>query len=299
MVVITLVSCPISLRGDLSKWLQEINTGVFVGQINARVRDKIWERIIMLSESGQATMVFNANNEQGMDFRVHNTRWEPIDFDGLKLMLRPCSERTIAKQKPTQLRKGFSSAAKHHIIHKMAGRHHQNTTSVSNMPNSYVVVDIATTGLSVKDHEIIEIAALRVIDGSIEKEFHVLIKPKHDISPEIESLTGISNKDLKNSKNISEVMPEFLSFIGKMCIVCHNSEFDCAFLHAACEQCGLSTFSNHCADTMQIARRNSIEVRNYKLSTLLEYFGIKSGRELRGLDSCLATQQLYTKLIKI
>lgn len=31
MVVIVLEKCPIALRGDLTKWLQEINAGVYVG----------------------------------------------------------------------------------------------------------------------------------------------------------------------------------------------------------------------------------------------------------------------------
>lgn len=30
MIVVTLTDCPPKLRGDLSKWLMEINTGVFM-----------------------------------------------------------------------------------------------------------------------------------------------------------------------------------------------------------------------------------------------------------------------------
>lgn len=45
MIVITLTDCPKSLRGDLSKWLLEINTGVFVGKVSARVRDNLWKRV--------------------------------------------------------------------------------------------------------------------------------------------------------------------------------------------------------------------------------------------------------------
>ena len=38
MIVVTVTDCPPRLRGDLSKWLLEINTGVYVGQLNPRVR---------------------------------------------------------------------------------------------------------------------------------------------------------------------------------------------------------------------------------------------------------------------
>ena len=84
-----MTNCPPSLRGDLSKWLCEINTGVYVGNVSSRVRDAIWDRVCENLKNGQATLVFNTNNEQRMDFRTHNTSWEAVDFEGIKLMRRP------------------------------------------------------------------------------------------------------------------------------------------------------------------------------------------------------------------
>lgn len=78
-----MTDCPPRLRGDLSKWLQEINTGVYVGNVNSRVRDAIWNRVCENLKTGRATMVFSTNNEQKMDFRVHNTLWTPVDFEGI------------------------------------------------------------------------------------------------------------------------------------------------------------------------------------------------------------------------
>ena len=111
MIVITLSDCPPKVRGDLSKWLIEINTGVYVGQVSARVREELWKRICENLHAGRATMVFHTMGEQQMDFRVHNTTWEPVDFDGLKLMRRPLP--SARKQSQTMvLEKGFSKAAK-------------------------------------------------------------------------------------------------------------------------------------------------------------------------------------------
>ena len=67
MIVLTMTNCPPKLRGDLSKWLLEINTGVYVGNVNARVRELIWKRVCENIKNGQATLVFPANNEQHMD----------------------------------------------------------------------------------------------------------------------------------------------------------------------------------------------------------------------------------------
>ena len=41
-----MTNCPPKLRGDLSKWLCEINTGVYVGNVSSRVRDALWERAV-------------------------------------------------------------------------------------------------------------------------------------------------------------------------------------------------------------------------------------------------------------
>lgn len=112
MIVISLSSCPPALRGDLTAWLQEIDTGVFVGHLNARVRDELWLRICKHIKNGRALMVYQSNNEQRMDFRVHNTKWQPMDFDGLKLMLRP--DPGYSPTKSTAPARGFSKASAYH-----------------------------------------------------------------------------------------------------------------------------------------------------------------------------------------
>lgn len=58
MIVITLTKVPNALRGDLTKWYQEIQTGVYVGNVSARVRDSLWLRIVENIGRGEATMVY-------------------------------------------------------------------------------------------------------------------------------------------------------------------------------------------------------------------------------------------------
>ena len=118
MIVISLTECPISLRGDLTKWLLEINPGVFVGRVSARVRDNLWIRICDVIKSGKATMVYTAQNEQHMNFKVHNAEWEPIDFDGLKLLLRPSPARV---KNLSGLRLGYSNASKYRAMKGKGG----------------------------------------------------------------------------------------------------------------------------------------------------------------------------------
>lgn len=293
MIVITLTDCPPALRGDLTKWLQEISTGVYVGQVSARVRDEIWKRVRESAKSGRATMVFSTNNEQRMDFRVHNTGWQPIDFDGLKLMLRPSPSRV---KELDELKTGFSNAARMHKARHISSRKHGSKP----LPERYIVVDVETTGLSMVEHEIIEIGAMKVSEREIEAKFHALVKAKVSIPPAIEALTGLSDEILgREGRELAEVLPEFLAFAGDLPVVSHNANFDYGFLRAACERCGLPLFSSQCVDTLALARRLVDDVINYKLATLLDYFGIEANGIHRSSEDCLSTKQLYEKLIEL
>ncbi len=294
MIVITLTNCPPNLRGDLTKWLQEINTGVYVGRVSARVRDEIWKRVKENAKSGTATLVFSANNEQRMDFRIHNTNWEPIDYDGLKLILRPSPARLRMKG---EQRRGFSTAAKVRKAKQMAG----HNRSKNMLPETYVVVDLETTGLSPDTHEIIEIGAVMVKERQVAAQFQALVQTQHTkIPPSVEKLTGLTDEMLvSEGKELALALQEFLEFAADHPVVSHNANFDYQFIRNACERCNLPLFSNRSVDTVALSRRLIRDIDNYKLITLLEHFGIETKQAHRSIDDCLATHKLYVKLIEI
>ena len=105
MIVVVLSACPTGLRGDLTRWLLEVSPGTFVGNVSAKVRDALWERCCDYSGTGRALMVYNSDTEQRMKFKVNRHEWEPTDFEGLTLMMRP-----TAPAKAAQRRTGWSHA---------------------------------------------------------------------------------------------------------------------------------------------------------------------------------------------
>ncbi|QSB14406.1 type I-E CRISPR-associated endoribonuclease Cas2 [Natronosporangium hydrolyticum] len=107
MVVLVLTACPEGLRGHLTRWLLEISAGVFVGHISARVRTLLWARVVQLSGDGRAIMVYSQRGEQRLSFEVHNHHWRPVDYDGVRLMMRPSE-----KQSPSLGRTGWSKAGR-------------------------------------------------------------------------------------------------------------------------------------------------------------------------------------------
>lgn len=118
MVVLVLTACPPGLRGFLTRWLLEISAGVFVGKVSKRVRELLWARTEKMVRTGRAIMVFSARNEQGLSFLVHGHHWEPIDIDGITLMLRPTDQSRLSSSSSpgsgdsSTSRTGWSKASK-------------------------------------------------------------------------------------------------------------------------------------------------------------------------------------------
>ncbi len=86
MLFLLTKKAPASLRGELSKWLQEIDSGVFIGKVNALVREELWAIIQKKIGTGEAEMFWTSNNEQGYDLKMINrTNYIPKNFEGVWL----------------------------------------------------------------------------------------------------------------------------------------------------------------------------------------------------------------------
>ena len=290
MVVVTLTDCPPRLRGDLSKWLMEINTGVYVGQLSRRVREALWKRICDNLPRGRATMVYSANNEQRMEFCVHNTTWQPVDFEGLTLMRRPLTAPPDFTPKSPPSKAAVQQLARS----KQAGRAAKERCA------GYVVIDVETTGLDPEKDEIIELGAIRIIDHEAAEEFSTLLRPKGSIPAEITALTGITD-EMTASEGVepSEALERFWKFVGQSPMVGHNIGFDCAFLKKACERTQIVMPRTQCTDTLRLARRTLRDVPDYKLPTIAARFGLTPNPVHRALTDCLTTFRIYEKLNEI
>lgn len=86
MVVFVLENATEKLRGTLTRWLIEAKPGVFVGSLNALVRDKLWDMIPDHAPKG-ALMICSCNNEQGFQMKMYGIPTRSIaDLDGLQLI---------------------------------------------------------------------------------------------------------------------------------------------------------------------------------------------------------------------
>lgn len=291
MIVVTVTDCPPRLRGDLSKWLIEISTGVFVGCVSARVREELWKRTKENLSNGRATMVFSTNNEQRLDFHVHNTSWVPVDYDGLKLIRRPLPGRNEAREENLH----ESNVSAFHKVERISLAKKRMAAKAG-----YIVMDFETTGLDSEKDEILEIGALRIIEHEIAERLCVLVQTQSIIPKGVQQLTGITPKQqLEQGISLAEALNVLEKFVEGSPIICHNAAFERRFWMEACARMGKTIPKNAFTDTLILSRRYVTDVPDYKLSTLAEYFGLPQKNFHRAETDCEATFLLYEKLNKI
>ena len=164
--------------------------------------------------------------------------------------------------------------------------------------DSFVAVDLETTGLSDRD-EVIEFGAVRITKGRFDGYFSTLVCPNRPIKPITTELTGISQALVNDAPEIFEVLPEFLKFAGNSLLLGHNIlRFDSKFLLRDCEKYGFK-LKNPMFDTLSYARKINSDVQLFtalNLTYLTEFFDINVQQHHRAYEDALATAQLYFKL---
>ncbi len=162
------------------------------------------------------------------------------------------------------------------------------------MIDTYISIDLETTGLDPKRDRIIEIGAVRVEDGIRTGEFETFINPGRRLEERIVELTGITDEQLNNAPRITEVMPQLLEFMGDAPLLGHHVIFDYSFLKKAAVDQKLP-FERRGIDTLKIARKYLPQLEHRSLDYLCEYYGIEHHAH-RALADAKATEELYRHL---
>lgn len=163
--------------------------------------------------------------------------------------------------------------------------------------NSYVCLDLETTGLDPKKNKIIEIGAIKVSDGKIVGQMETFVNPGVKLEERIVELTGIRDELLWEAPEIREVLPELLHFIGEDILLGHSILFDYSFVKKAAVNQKLS-FEKKGIDTLKIARKFLPDLESRSLGFLCNHFGIEHSAH-RALTDAKATAMLYDKLTEL
>lgn len=158
--------------------------------------------------------------------------------------------------------------------------------------DSYVTIDIQTTGLNYERHEIIEIGAVKYVNHVKTGSFHTYVKPKFPIPEDITAINGILNSMVSNAPDIKAALSELLPFIGENVLVAHKADFEYNFLNRYCKELLGKELNNQVVDTLYLAKMHLRALENLKMETIKKHFQL-SDVTPKALDHCEATAYLY------
>jgi DNA helicase-2/ATP-dependent DNA helicase PcrA len=166
-----------------------------------------------------------------------------------------------------------------------------------------IVFDTETTGLNTDNDEIIQIAAIELINGEIAKRFEVFIRQNKPISEEIVNLTKITNEKLnKEGYEAKEAVKMFADFVGNdNTVLAHNLDYDMAMIAnfiGKYSDFDLERLIKVKIDSLTIAKLLYPKLTKYKLEYLLEFLELEGVNSHNAMDDVLATISLVKKLYK-
>jgi DNA polymerase-3 subunit epsilon len=164
-----------------------------------------------------------------------------------------------------------------------------------------IVLDTETTGLDpLRGDRLVEVGCVEIFNRMpTGQTFHRHINPERLISAEALAVHGLSNEFLADKPLFSEIVDEFLAFIGDAPLVIHNASFDIGFINAELDRLKLPAIPRErLVDTLLLARRKHPGVSN-RLDDLCSRYAIdNSHRTKHGalLDAELLAE-VYVDLI--
>lgn len=162
------------------------------------------------------------------------------------------------------------------------------------MLNSVTVFDFETTGLDPVNDRVIEMAAIRVVDGVTVSSFNSMIRFDGELPPKITEITGITGFMLRGAMDELLAFKLLRNIMQDSLLVAHNAAFDLGFLHHSLTRLGGKSFSNPFIDTLTICRDR--HVYPHKLEDMCKTYGIVLDGAHRAINDVEGTWQLLRAL---
>ncbi|NLG03661.1 MAG: 3'-5' exonuclease [Clostridia bacterium] len=165
------------------------------------------------------------------------------------------------------------------------------------MIDTYVALDLETTGLNPKTDKIIEIGAAKVVSGEISDTYVTFVDPGRHLDPKIIELTGIRDEMLTDAKSPLTAIKELYEFMEDDILLGHGILFDYSFCKRCAVNAGIPTAKKEtkAIDTLRISRTLLPDMPSRRLSDLCRYYQIRQEAH-RAFEDARATHFLFQKL---
>lgn len=174
----------------------------------------------------------------------------------------------------------------------------------------YVAFDTELTGLDPKRDTIISIGAVKLRGGRIfpGKVFYRLVQPESELRPEGVVVHELMHSDLEEADRASDVLVDFVEFVGDSVLLGHFVHIDVGFVSRAMKRIFGVGLKRSAVDTATLhdwliendsrfaAHHGGISVKKNLFSTATRY-GIDVNRAHDALFDAFVTAQLFQRFL--
>lgn len=161
--------------------------------------------------------------------------------------------------------------------------------------DSFIAIDLETSGLEPQYAEILEIGAVRVESGRIVDRFQTYVKPAGDIPDESVRLTGITLETVRDAPPINRVIGRFRRFAADMPLIAHHGRFESRFLDAA----GDSPIENSVHSVRELSRAALPTLHDHRVESLAAHFSVHCDTPHKALTDAENLAGIYLNLVEL
>jgi DNA polymerase-3 subunit epsilon len=138
----------------------------------------------------------------------------------------------------------------------------------------FIAFDLETTGTLPGVDRIVEIGAVRFVDGEVDSFYSTLVDPRIPIPEAASRVNKITDDMVRGKPTIDQLLPSFAEFCGDELIVAHNAAFDYQFLLADIKKYETPAPRGIVVDSYAMSKKIFPGLPNYKLGTLVQHLNI-------------------------
>jgi DNA polymerase-3 subunit epsilon len=163
----------------------------------------------------------------------------------------------------------------------------------------FAVVDIETSGLSLRRHRILQVAIVTVVGGAVVDEWSSLVRlrwPWQRVGAR--SVHGIDRRSLRAAPERRQVMRDLADRLDGSVFTAHNAAFDWSFVERAARRDGVALPSVHRLCTLRLSRRLDPErTASHRLDDLCLRYAVTNARPHDALHDARATAAVLGHLL--
>ncbi|MCI5111201.1 MAG: 3'-5' exonuclease [Marivita sp.] len=273
----------------------EVLAQLGVPRLNAPIREyfdakTLGAAVTQLARTGMDVR-FTAHSPDGT--QSFDTRLKPMDGGGY-LMVIDSQTLDIAPDAARPLVYDFD------LLDQRRGAAEMDILDTPLRALCFSVFDTETTGLLPHKDDVVQLGAVRVLNGRIieGETINQLVDPGRPIPPASTKVHKVTDAMVRGQPDIHTVAKRFHDFSRDAVIVAHNAPFDMAFLHRQAKTTGV-TWDHPILDTVLLSAVLFGASEAHTLDALCERLSVTIPTELRhtALGDARATAEVLVKML--